>query len=847
MKLPFSLGKPRWQSKDAAVRRDAVAADDDSDLLASLGRIARDDADAGVRIAAMKRLADPGIAQGLARDDTDAAVRSQARALWLDLLTGRHASAPTLAERLRLLRAQDEAEIIEHVARHAREPELRGSALVRATRPAFLLERALEETDAGLRGTLVARLEDEAQLQRLAERTRKSDKTVNRLARERIEALRIGRGDPAMLELRARQLCERLEQLIRDPAHADAEDAIHTQWAPIEAAAPQALQMRFAAARELLAVSRGGKPVARAADPRDEPATHADATVRTDDAVVEDSAPAPPARDPDEGTDVTLAATVVAPLLAQARFAASLDEARTAQRLQREQQQALLQELGQVLDECDAALERGASAAAHAAHAKIESLRARIEAALPKMLADRLHAVETRHAELSRWQFWADNERRRQICEDIEAAAAASLHPDAVAAKVRDAQVEWSRLDAVEGPRGRGGELTRRFHAACRAALAPAQAYFHKRKELRQTHAGAIEQVLAQVAALDAENTDWPAITGLRRDTVQALRELDRVEPRARKLLAQRLKDALTALDARVRSRDAAVEQAKAALIAQATALADELPRGAVASARELQQRWQASGTGRRARDQAQWKTFRAALDRVFERLDAERVQRGAQDAESKAQAEALCTELESLASTGSVPERGAVARIVEGWNALRPRDEALARRFAAAQERLHEAGRAQQRRQRHLRFEQWQQRDALCRAAELAAEPAGELRSRWLAAGGGGIAAAALEQRFESALAHSPLPSADADASRALLLELELLAGIEATAEDREQRRELQVARLAARMRGTAALSPADEVATLLERWSALGSPADDALDARFRQALASALETLP
>ena len=113
MKLPFSLGKPRWQSKDAAVRRDAVAADDDSDLLASLGRIARDDADAGVRIAAMKRLADPGIAQGLARDDTDAAVRSQARALWLDLLTGRHASAPTLAERLRLLRAQDEAEIIE--------------------------------------------------------------------------------------------------------------------------------------------------------------------------------------------------------------------------------------------------------------------------------------------------------------------------------------------------------------------------------------------------------------------------------------------------------------------------------------------------------------------------------------------------------------------------------------------------------------------------------------------------------------------------------------------------------------------------------------------------------------
>lgn len=829
------------------MRRAAVAADDDSDLLASLGRLARDDLDAGVRIAAMKRLADPGIAQGLARDDTDPAVRAQARALWLDLLTGRHASAPTLAERLRLLRAQDEAETIEHVARHAREAELRGSALERVVRPAFLLERALEETDAGLRGTLVVRLDDEAQLQRLAERTRKSDKTVNRLARERIETLRIGRGDPAMLELRARQLCERLEQLVRDPAQADSEDAILAQWTPIEGAAPQALQARFAAARELLAASRSGKPAVRSVDRMDEPVTLAKAT-RVDKALVEDSAPEHPARDPDEGTEVALAAdAVVAPLLAQARFAASLDEARTAQRQQREQQQALLHELGQALDECDAALERGASAAAHAARAKIETLRARIDGALPKALADKLHAVEARHAELSRWQFWADNERRRQICEEIEAAAAAALHPDAVAAKVRDAQVEWSRLDAVEGPRGRGGELTRRFHAACRAALAPAQAYFHKRKELRQTHAGAIEQVLAQVAALDPGSTDWPTITGLRRDTVQALRELDRVEPRARKQLAQRLKDALTALDARVRSRDEAVEQAKAALIAQASALAEELPRGAVASARELQQRWQASGSGRRARDQSQWKAFRAALDRVFERLDAERVQRSAQDAESKAQAEALCAELEALASSGAVAERAAVARIVEAWNAMRPRDDVLVRRFAAAQERLQEAGRAQQRRQRHQRFEQWQQRDALCRAGELAAEPAEALRSRWLAAGAGGIAFTAQEQRFESVLAGNPLPQADVDASRALLLELELLAGIEATAEDREQRRELQVARLAARMRGNAAPSPADEVAALLERWSALGMPADDALDARFRQALASALETLP
>lgn len=849
MKLPFSLGKSRWQSKDPTVRRAAVAADDDAELLASLGRIARDDPDPGVRTAAMKRLADPGIAQGLAHDDAEPAVRTQARALWLDLLTGRHAAAPTLVERIRLLRAQDEPETIEHVARHAREPELRGSALERVTRQAILLERALAETDAGLRAALVARLDDEAQLQRLAERTRKSDKTVNRLARERIEALRIGRGDPAMLELRARQLCERLEQLVRNPAQANAEDDIVAQWTAIEASSPQQLQARFAAARELLAASRAIKPAPIESDPAVESTTETDdAGAGEAEAGVDGSVDVPLAEDREEGSGVAPAAEdVVAPLLAQARFAASLDEARAAQRLQREQQEALLQDLGRALDECDAALERGASAASHAARANVDALRARIEGTLPKTLAEKLHAVEARHAELSRWQFWADNERRRQICEEIEAAASAALHPDAVAAKVRDAQVEWTRLDAAEGPRGRGGELTRRFHAACRAALAPAQAYFHKRKELRQTHAGGIERVLAQVTALDQDNADWPAITALRRETVQALRELDRVEPRARKLLAHRLKDALDALDARVRSRDAAIEQAKAALIVQATSLADELPRGAVASARELQQRWQASGTGRRARDQSQWKEFRAALDRVFERLDAQRIQRGAQDVESKVQAEALCVELEALAASGSVPDRGTVARVTEAWNALRPRDEALARRFAAAQERLHEAGREQQRRQRHQRFERWREREALCRAAELGTQAADVLRARWEACADGGIGSAALQQRFEAALAGTPVAQADVAATRAVLLELELLAGIEAAAADREQRRELQVARLAARMRGMTALSPADEVATLLERWSALGAPADAAMDARFGHALTAALDTLP
>ncbi len=215
MKLPAFLNKPRWLSKDAATRRAAVLHDSDSELVANLGRLAREDADADVRVAAMKRLADPGIAQGLAHDDADLNVRAQARTLWIDLLTGTHASAPPLAERLRLLKAQDDNELITHIARNAREAPMRQAALDRSSRPGLLLERALDDADPAIRLALVARIDDEAQLARLAERARKSDKQVSRAARERIDALRIARGHDATVEQRARQLCEQLEQLVR--------------------------------------------------------------------------------------------------------------------------------------------------------------------------------------------------------------------------------------------------------------------------------------------------------------------------------------------------------------------------------------------------------------------------------------------------------------------------------------------------------------------------------------------------------------------------------------------------------------------------------------------------------
>ncbi|HEX5123099.1 MAG TPA: hypothetical protein VFV97_07615, partial [Rhodanobacteraceae bacterium] len=189
-----------------------------------------------------------------------------------------------------------------------------------------------------------------------------------------------------------------------------------------------------------------------------------------------------------------------------------------------------------------------------------------------------------------------------------------------------------------------------------------------------------------------------------------------------------------------------------------------------------------------------------------------------------------------------------AIAKIEGEFDAMRVRDEGLARRFRAAQAALRDSGMRRERSGRRGPYEAWLARYALCRSAERAAGSGDDLKAAWDAAPRGDIASAALAARFESALARNrdtPV-DADDDEHREVLIRIEIFAGLESPEDDRDRRRELQVERLSARMRGGAATTPHQELGDLLARWTALG-PAPDALDERLRRDLAAALETLP
>lgn len=877
MNFVRKLFKPRWQSSDAAVRLTAVGGDAMPELVAALPQIARTDADAGVRLAALKRLADPGLAQALAQDDPDAGNREAARVLWFDLLAGRHAQSPPLAERLRLAAAQDAPRLIEHLAEHAAETDLRAAALARVTRPALLVERAIAESDAGLRLAVVERIDEEALLERIAERSRKRDKQVYRRAREKIEAGRLARGDDAAIAEEARRICEQLERHLREgDRSADDEATLQVRWNAIAERAPASFRTRFQAAGELLALRRDPEQMAAlrrrgaeieaigaeiaaiehalaerdAIEQRDAISQRFDALAERWSAVDDAggslreaherrlsaivarlgelaNAPAPlPAPTP-------VATTAAAP---KRRDDPAELERRRAERERRHSA------LGDALGALEAALDAGQSGPAHQAHARLAAARQALHEAPSEEIARRLADAEGRYAQIARWQRWSDDQRREALCGEIEALAASGLHPDAVATRVREAQAEWARLDAHDGGRG-GGGLVRRFHAACREAIKPTRAYFEKRDALRQTQAQAIGALLEGLDDPNAPALDVRALAARRREVADALRALDRVDPRERKALAERLRAGLATLEARIAEHDAAVEAAKQRLIDAAEALSGEADlRSAIAAAKDLQRRWQAAGNGRRARDQRQWTAFRGAIDAVFARADGERAARDAQAQVTRDGAAVLCAELESLAAAEQV-DRAAQTRIEQAWQALGPREEDLQRRFRAAQDALREAAERRARAARRAGFDAWLATYTLCRAAERGERDADGVRSDLAAIAAAPVAAAALSARVERALAGpATAGSADADtaALRDCLVELEALAGVDSPDEDRQRRLDLQVGRLSARLRGDRDEGgPEAALAALLERWSALEPAANRALDARLERAV--------
>lgn len=490
---------------------------------------------------------------------------------------------------------------------------------------------------------------------------------------------------------------------------------------------------------------------------------------------------------------------------------------------------------------------------------------------LPKPTVQRISRLQQQLVELERWESFGQHNARTQLCERAEALAAHKGDLRQLAQDVQSLRNEWKALDQQHA--GVPKSLWERFDRACEKAYAPAARHFAeqsaRRKESKKKREDFIALAAEHVSVLmQQESHDWRAVERWLRETDQQWREgdLGSTEPRLWKELDAKLKEAVSPLRAALgQARDAAKQERKQ-LIEQVRSLTDKtFGRDTPSQVKAIQAQWQqqAKGMALSQRDERiLWDEFRAACDAVFQARQEKRKQEDGAKSEVREALERLCGELEALASAGDKSDqevRRAVRDLQDQWKEKSGNDPALRgleNRFRGAKSTV-EAALASRARSREsavwqtlaakeklcdeldrlvreagagdgaLQLERWNALPALAGAAEqkMAARRDAAVRSL-----GDESAAGALRARMEKSFK----PRLD------ILLELEVLLGLESPPEYQADRLAFQVKQLRDRFKSAVTTGP-EQAGDRLLAWCELSGVVEPEHRGRVERIFAS------
>jgi len=855
MSLKQRLFGPRWQSKDAATRLDAVRHEHDRELAAALEQIATEDDDPEVRIAALRRLDDE--AAWLAAADRDASdnVRRAAN----ETLIRRFCAAmagDNLDQRLAWLERQQDAVPLRQLAARAADAELRRAALGRIESQGFLGDCVITEPDPALAETLISRLDQPSTLKRIAERLRKSDKRRHQAVLQRLAEIERNQDPAAAAETAAKSLLHALETLIKGRFRGDraAElERIELEWNALENI-DDALQKRHDHALGI--ARRALAPRSAAESPPQPPAEHAD----------------------DELTRLAERARSLATQPINDRTAASLDglisafdrrwnalhRPGPADTQQRSHFQALVAELQarlepgrnpvhsantrqsstadgpappaeleHALEQADAALASGDVAKAHQAVAHAQSAFDRLpNRHRPAEAGGRLTRMAGRLKEMRDWQHWSNNELRERLIARVAEIDAEHLPADAVTTRLKELRERWSELDRQEllpGDKRRFAapqSQWRRFNKGCKQAFEAARPRLEARAERQAEALGELETFLGQADQVIADpETPGDKLLRYLRAAREALRNLDTLPPRRRGEFAGKLRAAMDRISRRLEAHFEHIEQEKRRLVAEARKLEHERDRArAIDQAKALQAEWKRIGRGRRKVDDQLWREFRAPIDPLFAELDEQHRERREHERAQQQKIEALVHEAEALAENEAPAEvAGQIAGLEQRFAEAGRVAPKLAKRFERAITRHRAALEDTRRRQRQAREAHRFELAGVLQ--QIVSRPDAERDATPEVPRDDRLGALLLDRLQQIEAADAETLDRDltrwTEEARQVVVEMECLAGLETPAEDQQRRMDFQVQRLSSRL-GAHAPRPelAAERAELQQRW---------------------------
>ncbi|MBI2833894.1 MAG: DUF349 domain-containing protein [Acidobacteria bacterium] len=728
--------QPRWKHSDAGVREAAVEELDpqDRDLLQS---IAREDGDARVRRAAVRKLDDPETLAEVARVDSDEYVRGEASRLLIELASRDRGEASDAAvtalahmgdqkalvsiakagqlesARRCAVAAISDQKALGSIARHATSGSIRLESLSRVHDPAELVAVAIKTEHRDVALAALDRIADQDALKTIANRARQ--KAAARRARALLEATgqvvpaatAVEAGDP---QEQARRLCGAAESLA---ASADAEDRaerlrlLQADWAEVEQPHPD-LVRRFNDA-----VSRVQARIVSSEQARIERDRRAEALARDRAARIilcEQIEAIGPEDLSERLEELDRAWDQLGPIPAaqDARLASRFAEARDNAVGRREHARAEAAARSRLIELADTA-DRLAEAPIDAELRKhwgalvLEwedvsrrlsdpDLQARLEAAR-RRLAERDDHERTEQARrqrdnLVRLQHLCERVEQRSEAENLTLKEADRMMRDLKSAlddpgslpATPDREPVGERLKAVRGKLGARLRELREADDWQRWANAAIQEQLCVRTEALLQ----VEDLDEAAKALRQIQSEWRAASAVPRSRAQALWRRfkaahDQLWPRLEAHFAQQAGERAENL------------RRKEALCASAEALtestdwihtADEMKR--------LQAEWQTIGPVPRQHAKGIWKRFRGSCDRFFTRRQEDLAKRKEEWAHNLARKEALCARVEDLAATTDWDAAAAeVRRLQAEWRTVGPvrkkKSEAIWQRFRAA------------------------------------------------------------------------------------------------------------------------------------------------------------------
>ena len=895
------LFKPNWQHKSADIRLESVSNEQDPELINSLLEIAGNDEDKRVRCAAIKRLHQLENILKLYASETDPEVKKLLEERIHQLAASSNESRPPLKFRMQVIELTSNRDLIEHIASHAPEAELRRAALAKVDRQGVLGDCCIQDSDAENRSYAASRITQHTSLKRVIDALRKRDKKLYGKLQARLQQELIEAADPKAIQTEALRICTGLEHLALETDKTDTTEAkaLHSAWTKIASNTTTDMADRYQRICDRLVapavVSPPPAPTA-AVVTKPEPTVTKEASteiievphaneallrVATDISLYEAENPEKPRassvnklRNQFERAWKQCTPPHPDDLVAWGEASKSLQHLEEKLEQKRQESEKELEQAQKLLSRLATELEDGELHKALETRSKLQqSAKGRGKNRDWQQVNNKMSGMQARLRELREWHHWSNNKIRKRLIAEMEILPAADLHPDALLDRIKSLQVEWKTLEQSEQIPGdkhfaSAPWMWRKFSAAGHAAFDTAKPYLDKRSEIQSRHAQSLATFCAELTQLtQAEPRDWTALAkGMNRGR-KKLHDLNNIPANQRQKLARKLKAALDKANAAMQEHYQDVEREKMKLIRAASQLIHMPERSdAITQAKSLQSNWKAAGSLWRSKEQELWNQFREHLDPLFEELKEQQAGIRAANEENLSAQRALCAEMKELLKSGDdlSAQHGKVQGLQDGWKDIEHADRKLLQSFQAMveeyQQKVKQAELQQvdaDRERRWLKSALLHELTVTGRTAKgaLSKKTENKVTKAWPEDSSDETLEQTMDQACAELLAGKTGETGEDEIedlkaqARVLSIRLEFIAGLPSPDEDRDQRMQYQVDRLAESMSGESARQPAMEEARDAEIvWLgmyALPEPEFKALGKRIKQALSTIMES--